>query len=78
MSHSYLISIHLISYDRSFLNVLVWDDGQDAVHNLVTIQVIDSVGGTLGLVVLNDGGGHGSTEVVLLDVAFFQCSLGGK
>jgi hypothetical protein len=62
----------------SFLHVLVWDDGQNAVHNLVAVQVIDSVVGTLGLVVLNDSSGRGSAEVVLLDVAFFQGSLGGE
>lgn len=71
-----------MSYDfrsRSVgFNVFVRFHSQDAVHDLVPIQVLDGRPRRFGVVILHDSSGEASAEVVLLDEALLQRSLSSE
>ena len=62
----------------SLLDVLVGLHSQDAVHDLVAVQVLDGALSRLGFVVFHNSSGQSPTEVVLLNVAFLHGTLSGK
>lgn len=68
----------MLADTASLLDVLVGLHSENAVHDLMTVQVLDGTFGRVGLVVLHNSSGQGTTEVVLLNVAFLHRTLSCK
>ena len=69
-----VILSHQIHLSLGF-DVLVGLYSQDTVHNLMLIQILDGIFGTLRVMVFHDCCCQSSPEIVLLDEAFLQGSF---
>jgi hypothetical protein len=70
-----IIIRRIFESQRSFLDIFVRLHSQDAIHDSVTIDIGDSTGSRLRIVVLNNGSVKIPSEIVLLDEALLQGSL---